>query len=176
LAVRPRITASLIVSCPRPTSSAGGSWLASSPNNMAAVAPPCWRASPVSPRTPSAVVGANYGSTTWPRRAGSVGRGPGARPWKPTTQNREGPGGVVEGRHGRRSDLRPEVDTPLPEQSPQGPEAPWPEAGTRHDRPAVAPGEVLAADQPQAVGGDPRSAARPAVPLPEAPAAAVHHA
>src|SRR5512135_2397658 len=156
-----------------PTTVIAASSSASCPTSTVAVASPCWRASPVSARTPSAGVGASCTERTVSHRAASVGREAAASAWRSRPRGPDGPGGLAEGCDRRRSGLRHPLDPPLPPHSPTGPATPRDQTGAPHDRPPDAPPGLLLADQSQAIGGGQRSREGWAIPLPEPPAAAV---
>src|SRR5215831_11207276 len=156
-----------------PTSRAGASSSASSPNRRAAARSPGWHASPAWIATPLLAVVGNSSRATWPRLDGFGGRGPGGNGWRPTPRGAEGPGGVVGGRHGRGPGLLDQVGAPLAPHPPQGPGRQGRQTAGEDNAPLAARAGLLLAHQPQAAGPDARPPARSPVSLPDATATAV---
>src|SRR5512135_489270 len=163
-------------SSPVPTSAAGGSSRASSPDCTATEGSRCWRGLPAWIGTPSPSADASWTGPTASRRAGCGVREADPNGWRPAPRNPDGPGGVAGGRHRGGSLLRHEVDAPLAPHAPKGPQAPGLQGVPSDHRPALARPALLAADLPQGQGGDPPQGPGSPVPLPDAAAEAVPHA
>src|SRR5262245_26805695 len=169
LASTRRLTGSSLV----PTSAAGGSSSASSPDCTATGGSRCWRGSRawIAIRSPAAA--ASWTKPMRRRRAGYGAREPGPTAWRTDPRNRDGPGGVAGRRHRRGSLLQHEVDALLAPHPPEGPQAPGVQGIPPDHRPVVARPALLVAHLSQGQGGDPPQGPGPAVPLPGAAAEAV---
>src|SRR5215475_10134245 len=158
---------------PRPMNGPEGSWLVSSPASTAAAALPCWHGSRAWTPTPSPAASASCAARPSPRPTGSGDPAPDGLARKKKSARPEALGRAAAGCHGRGPDVRLEVDAPLAAQGAPGLGPPRGQAVPDHDRAAVAPAGLLAADQPQAPGRGYGPRPGSAVPLPGAAAAAV---